>query len=70
MNNRRIKNKVLTPLALISLLFAGSSLAAELMVDTSIIDRAQEVLRNKQTEIVAIQREINRLANAIRLGFN
>ncbi|MEX2132149.1 MAG: DUF3450 domain-containing protein [Pseudohongiellaceae bacterium] len=67
--NRRLKSKVLAFLATISLLPAVSTQAAEIMVDTRLIDQAQEVLREKQTEIVALQREINRLANAASSTF-
>lgn len=69
MNNRRITSKVPALLALISLFVAGPALTAEIMVDTSLIDQGQEILRNKQTEVVAIQREINRLANAASSSF-
>ncbi|MFM1895077.1 MAG: hypothetical protein RLZZ385_151 [Pseudomonadota bacterium] len=69
MNNRRIKTKVLAPIALLGLLMTGVTQSAEIMVDTSIIDEAQSGLQRRQAEIVEIQREINRLANAASSTF-
>jgi hypothetical protein len=63
MNNRRIKSKVLAPLAVIAIMASGSQ-AAEIMMDTSLIDNALRVLQQKQVEIAQVQQEINRLANS------
>lgn len=69
MNNRRILSKFLVLLGAVGLMPAVSTQAAEIMVDTRIIDQGQEILQQKQTEIVGVQREINRLANAASSTF-
>lgn len=69
MNNRRSKTKFFAPIAMLGLLSSGAALSAEIMVDTSIIDQAQVALERRQSELLEIQREINRLANAASSTF-
>jgi len=63
MNNRQIKSKVLALIACFALMASGSQ-AAEIMIDTSLIDNALEVLQRKNSELAESQQTINRLANS------
>ncbi len=69
MNYRRISSKILAPLVSLACVMASSTQAAEIMTDTSIIDRALGVLVQKNDELAGIQGEINRLANAASSTF-
>lgn len=69
MKYRRIPSRVLTPFIFITLAMANTVKAAEIMVDTSVIDQAQGVLEQSHEELAATQAEINRLANAASSTF-
>jgi len=69
MNYRRISSKILAPLVALALVMASSTQAAEIMVDTSIIDQALGVVANTNQEVAETQVEINRLANAASSSF-
>lgn len=69
MKNRRINKLSMTALALLIACIAGTSQAAEILVDSSIIDRAMDVVESKYTASAVTQEEINRLANAAGSSF-
>lgn len=64
MKNRRITNMSMTALALLMSCIMASAQAAEILVDSSILDQAMDVIGVKNTESAAAQEEINRLANS------
>jgi hypothetical protein len=71
MKNRRITSNSLLAIAFaifLPLAIAGSQ-AAELFVDSSLLDRAMDIVGTKQTDAVASQVEINRLANSASTAF-
>ncbi|MGB4246120.1 MAG: DUF3450 domain-containing protein [Pseudohongiellaceae bacterium] len=65
MNNRRLYYKVLAPFA--SLIVAGATQAAE--VDTSIIDRALNIIDQQNQAAVQSQETITRLSNSASTAF-
>lgn len=69
MKNRRFKNMSMTALALLMTSIMSMAQSAELLVDSSVIDRAMEAVAAKNTASAASQEEINRLANAASSTF-
>lgn len=69
MNYRQLSNKALAPLVSFMFLVASTTQAAEIMTDTSIIDRALSVIVQKNTELAESQVSINRLANSASSTF-
>lgn len=69
MKNRRISNKSLTAAALLAAGLASGPQAAELFVDSSVLEEAMSVVAEKYSESVTAQEEINRLANAASSSF-
>lgn len=63
MNNRRINYMGMTALALLMSCIMGASQAADILVDSSPLDRAMDVIEGKTIALAATQEEINRLAN-------
>ena len=75
MNNRRITKMSMSALALLTSYFFGAAHAAEaplieepprqatILVDSSVIDRAMDVVADKYSDSAQIQEEISRLAN-------
>jgi hypothetical protein len=64
MKNRRIMNMSMTALALLMSSIMSFAQSAEILVDTSVIDRAMDVVGAKLTSSAATQEEITRLANS------
>jgi hypothetical protein len=69
MKNRRITNMSMTALALLMSCIMASAQAAEILVDSSILDQAMDVIGVKNTEAATIQEQINRLANSTSSTF-
>ncbi len=69
MKNRRITNMSMTALALLMSCIMASAQAAEILVDSSILDQAMDVIGVKNSELAVTQEEINRLANASSATF-
>jgi hypothetical protein len=69
MKNRRITNMSITALALLMSCIMASAQAAEILVDSSILDQAMDVIGSKNTDSAAAQNEINRLANSTSSTF-
>lgn len=69
MKNRRFKNMSMTALALLMTSIMSMAQSAELLVDSSVIDRAMDAVAAKNTASAASQEEINRLANAASSTF-
>lgn len=69
MKNRRNSSKNLTAVAILAGCLAGGSQAAELFVDSSVLDQAMSVVAEKYSESVVAQEEINRLANSASSDF-
>lgn len=69
MNYRRISSKILAPFVSLAFVMASSTQAAEIMIDTSVIDQALGVVANTNQELAETQVEINRLANAASSTF-
>ena len=63
MNNRRNTKVSMSALVLLIFGFLGSAQAAEILVDSSILDSAMDVIGEKYDESAQAQEEINRLAN-------
>ena len=64
MKNRRIINMSMTALALLMSSIMSVAQSAELLVDSSVLDRAMDAIAAKNTAAAATQEEINRLANS------
>ena len=69
MKNRRITNMSMTALALLMSSIMASAQAAEILVDSSILDQAMDVIGVKNAEAATVQEEINRLANSTSATF-
>tara|TARA_B100002003_G_C14060685_1_gene510621 strand:+ start:91 stop:894 length:804 start_codon:yes stop_codon:yes gene_type:complete len=69
MNNRRITKMSMSALALLISCFLGVAQAAEILVDSSIIDRAMEGISVKYSASAQSQEEISRLANQASTTF-
>lgn len=69
MKNRRITNMSMTALALLMSCIMVSAQAAEILVDSSILDQAMDVIGVKNSESAETQEEINRLANSTSSTF-
>ena len=69
MKNRRITNMSMTALALLMSCIMASAQAAEILVDSSILDQAMDVIGVRNTELASAQEEINRLANSASSTF-
>ncbi|MFT6092366.1 MAG: hypothetical protein ACJA2Q_000249 [Pseudohongiellaceae bacterium] len=63
MKNRRIKNLSMSALALLISSFLGFAQAAEIIVDSSILDQAMDVIAEKYSDSAQAQSEITRLQN-------
>jgi len=63
MKYRRLPRKILATVALSLFGIVGTTQAAEIMTDTSIIDQALNSLETQQDTLAQTQEEINRLAN-------
>lgn len=64
MKNRRIMNMSMTALALLMSSIMSFAQSAEILVDSSVIERAMDVVGAKITSSAATQEEITRLANS------
>lgn len=64
MKNRRIKNMSMTALALLMSCIMSFAQSAEILVDSSVIERAMDVVGAKISSSAATQEEITRLANS------
>ncbi|PCJ26038.1 MAG: hypothetical protein COA96_05935 [SAR86 cluster bacterium] len=64
MKNRRITSMSMTALAMLMTCIMGTAQAAEILVDSSVLDRAMDIIGTKHTESAATQENINRLANS------
>jgi hypothetical protein len=69
MNYRRLTSQILASFVFSIFFIASSIQAAEIMTDTSIIDRALNALEQKQAEYAVAQENINRLANEASTTF-
>lgn len=69
MKNRRIINMSMTALALLMSCTLGVAQAAEILVDSSILERAMDVIGERNSESAVIQEEITRLANSASSTF-
>jgi len=69
MNYRRLSSKILAPFASLAIVMVSGTQAAEIMIDTSVIDRALSVLEQQHDELAQTQNQINRLANAASSTF-
>lgn len=69
MKNRRIMNMSLTALALLMTSIMSVAQSAELLVDSSVIERAMDAVGTKISASVTAQEEINRLANSASSTF-
>lgn len=69
MKNRRITNMSMTALALLMSCIMVSAQAAEILVDSSILDQAMDVIGVRNSESAETQEEINRLANSTSSTF-
>ena len=63
MNNRRFTKVSMSALVLLIFSSMGFAQTAEILVDSSILDNAMDVIGEKYEESAATQEEINRLAN-------
>lgn len=63
MNNRRTKNLSMPTLALLFSSIWGNAQAAEIIVDSSILDQAMDVIATKYSDSAEAQAEISRLQN-------
>ena len=69
MKNRRITNLGMTAIAVLASCVLSTSQAAEILVDSSILDRAMDVIGSKNSDSAATQQEISRLANSASSTF-
>ena len=63
MNNRRITQMGMSTLALLMSCFLGVAQAAEILVNSDVIDQAMDVVAQKYENSAAVQEEITRLQN-------
>ena len=63
MKNRRITNMSMSALVLLISSLLGTAQAAEILVDSSVLDQAMDVVADKYSESASAQEEITRLAN-------
>ena len=63
MNNRRINRLSLSALVLLVSGFFSAAQAQEILVDSSVLDQAMDILGEKYAESAATQEELTRLAN-------
>lgn len=64
MKNRRTINMSMTALALLMTSIMSTAQSAEILVDSTLLDRAMDAVAAKNTASAASQEEINRLANS------
>ena len=69
MKNRRITKMSLSALGLLMTCLMGTAQAAEILVDSSVLDQAMDVIAEKNSELAITQEEINRLANSTSSTF-
>ena len=69
MKNRRIKKVSMSALALLLSCLLGTAQAAEILVDTSLLDQAMDVVGNKYSDAASTQEEITRLASSASSAF-
>ena len=63
MKNRRITKMSMSALVLLITSLWGSAQAAEILVDSSVLDQAMDVVADKYSESASAQEEITRLAS-------
>lgn len=69
MNNRRLTDMGMAALALLMSCTLGVAQAAEILIDSSLLDQAMDQIGDKYTESAETQGEINRLANSASSTF-
>lgn len=69
MKNRRITKMSMSALVLLISSLLGTAQAAEILVDSSILDEAMDVVAEKYSESATAQEEITRLANSASSTF-
>jgi len=69
MNNRRITQMGMSTLALLMSCFLGVAQAAEILVNSDVIDQAMDVVAQKYENSAAVQEEITRLQNDASSAF-
>lgn len=69
MKNRRITDMSMIALALLMSCTLSVAQAAEILIDSSILDQAMDVIAEKYSESAEVQLEINRLANSASSTF-
>ena len=69
MNNRRITRMGMSTLALLMSCFLGVAQAAEILVNSDVIDQAMDVVAQKYENSAAVQEEITRLQNDASSAF-
>lgn len=69
MKNRRTTTMSMSALVLLISGFLGSAQAAEILVDSSLLDEAMDVVADKFSESAEAQEEITRLANEVSSTF-
>ena len=69
MNNRRITQMGMSTLALLISCFLGVAQAAEILVNSDVIDQAMDVVAQKYENSAAVQEEITRLQNDASSAF-
>jgi archaellum component FlaG (FlaF/FlaG flagellin family) len=69
MKNRRITKMSMSALVLLISSLLGNAQAAEILVDSSILDQAMDVVADKYSESAEAQEEITRLANSASSTF-
>ena len=69
MKNRRITKMSMSVWVLLISSFLGTAQAAEIIVDSSVLDQAMDSLGESYTDLASVQEEINRLANEVSSTF-
>ncbi len=69
MKNRRLTKVGLSALGLLMTCLMGTAQAAEILVDSSVLDQAMDVIAERNSELASTQEEINRLANSASSTF-
>jgi archaellum component FlaG (FlaF/FlaG flagellin family) len=69
MKNRRITKMSMSALVLLISSLLGTAQAAEILVDSSILDEAMDVVAEKYSDSAEAQNEITRLANSASSTF-
>ena len=69
MNNRRINKVGMSTLALLTPCLVGVSQAAEILINSDVIDQAMDVVAQKYEASAEAQEEISRLQNSASSNF-